>query len=351
MDKLGFGILGCGHIARRFVAGLNHVEDAQLVAVASTSRRRAQGFAHEIACDTAYSDYDDLLADKRVSVVYIATFNQNHADLIELALNAGKHVLCEKPMVVEVEVLHELFALANRKHLFLMEAQKAVFMPSVQTIKSWLEQSIIGTVKTVSASYGKQREIAKNHWVLDPEYGGAMLDVGVYPLAVVLYLFGTQYKSVESTSVIDDKGCDYMKDVTIRYAGFNAVCEGSFLRDLSNVLIIRGEKGTIRSHEFWKSNAATLSVGADENTFAESGADEFQFYIAHACECIRAGLTASPVMSEDLSAAVLTCALSKGKALNFLHDEEEKKKVKPKPATRAARAERRARVSNYRSKY
>lgn len=295
---MNFGIMGCGNIAHRFVLGINHSNNAHLVAVASTSKDRADTFASQYNAKAYYS-YEALAQEPNVDVVYIATYNQNHKELIELCLNHSKHVICEKPMLMNENEVRDMFKLAKEKGCFLMEAQKAPFMPIVSVLKSWIKE--LGLPLVVSADYAKRGNFPKGHWVLDPKYGGAMKDVGVYPLSIIHELFGSQYDNVMPRFIRDENGTDVLGKISFERENLFIDVVGSFALHYKNELYIAGPLGHIQVSEFWKSKDAHLYLNGKEETVSFEHHSEFAYYINHAIECIEKGLLESPIMSEAAS--------------------------------------------------
>jgi len=121
-EKIRWGLLGLGSIARRFAAGLAFVPDAEIYAVGSRSQAKAEAFAAEFGARRAYGSYAALAADPAVDVVYVATPHTYHCPNTLLCLDAGKHVLCEKPFAVNAREAAAMIARAREKNLFLMDA-------------------------------------------------------------------------------------------------------------------------------------------------------------------------------------------------------------------------------------
>ena len=137
MSKLRFGIMGAGGIAGHFVRAMAHIKTAEVVAVASKSIERAENFAKQNGL-ASFCTYDELLARDDIDAVYVATTHNFHYENIKACLEKGKHVLCEKAMVLNEDDARELFALAESKGLFLMEAMWTRFLPSMQKAKKWI---------------------------------------------------------------------------------------------------------------------------------------------------------------------------------------------------------------------
>jgi len=143
-----WGIIAPGRIARNFAQGLNVVEGARLAAVASRNADRARAFVNEQARaednTRVYDNYADLVADQDIDAVYIANPHRFHYDAVRLALEAGKPVLCEKPLCVNAEQAETLVRLAEDQNVFLMEALWSRFLPVWQKTRAWLDEAPTG---------------------------------------------------------------------------------------------------------------------------------------------------------------------------------------------------------------
>src|SRR3954468_1028428 len=181
-DVIGWGVLGPGRIARSFVTDLGLVPDGRLVATGSRDPERAAAFAAQFG-GRAHSSYEGLVADPEVDVVYVATPHVLHDEHTLLALEAGKAVLCEKPMTLDAASTTALFAEAAERGLFLMEAMWMACHPTIRTMLRLLASGDHGTPRQVHADLGFVVTAGPDDRMHDPELGaGALLDMGIYPL-------------------------------------------------------------------------------------------------------------------------------------------------------------------------
>lgn len=184
-----FGIMGAGRIAARFCDAVNNVDGAVVAAVASTSAERAEAFAKKCNVPTHYASYEAMLQNADIDAVYVATTHNFHKENILLALSYGKHVLCEKPMVLTRTDAEEVFREAAARRLFLMEAMWSCFLPAYQKAKEWAESGRIGTVHSAMGALGFQNKPDPNDRILNPALaGGGMYDIGVYAIEPLRYL-------------------------------------------------------------------------------------------------------------------------------------------------------------------
>ncbi|HEX3617848.1 MAG TPA: Gfo/Idh/MocA family oxidoreductase [Solirubrobacteraceae bacterium] len=189
---LRWGILGTGGIADTFATDLALTGSGVVAAVGSRSQESADRFAAKHRVERAHPSYDSLVADPEIDVVYVATPHPMHRDNAILALEAGKPVLVEKPFTMNAAEAREVVDVARDRQLFAMEAMWTRFLPHIAVIRDWLSQGALGEIVTVSADHGQ--------WFAeDPEFrlfapalgGGALLDLGIYPVSFASMVLGT----------------------------------------------------------------------------------------------------------------------------------------------------------------
>ena len=243
-----WGVLSTGAIANDFTLELKQTPDAILQAVASRSQETADAFASKHGFAKAHASYEDLAADKEVEIIYVATPHSFHCDNVLMCLEAGKHVLCEKPMVVNAKQAELCIAKAKEKKLFLMEGVWTRFFPVAKEIRRHLQENAIGKVLSVSASLGFKSEPEFNQRLFLPELaGGALFDVGIYPAMWISMILGTPTK-VTAHSRMHSTGVDAQTFVTFEYPdGAMAHLECGINGSLPNDVTIVGETGYIRT--------------------------------------------------------------------------------------------------------
>jgi predicted dehydrogenase len=238
-------ILGAGSIARAMAATINGMDEAVNYAVASRTYEKAEAFAKEFGFQKAYGSYEEMLLDSEVELVYVATPHSHHYEHVKLCLNHGKHVLCEKAFTVNAKQAEEIFALAREKKLLLTEAIWTRYMPLRKTLDDIIASGVIGKVSMLTANLG----YVINHVprLVEPELaGGALLDVGVYPINFALMAFGNDIESITSTAVLTEKGVDAQNSITFVYKdGRMAVLHSSMMAQTDRQGIISGSKGFI----------------------------------------------------------------------------------------------------------
>ena len=192
-----WGILGTGGIAGSFASDLRLTDSGVAVAVGSRSQAAADRFADNYGIARRHDSYESLAADPDVDVIYVATPHPMHRDNAILALRAGKHVLVEKPFTMNAAEAREVVAVARERGLFAMEAMWTRFLPHVGVIREWLGKGLLGHVVTVTADHGQWFAEDPGFRLFAPELGGgALLDLGVYPVSFASMVLGTPSRIV-----------------------------------------------------------------------------------------------------------------------------------------------------------
>lgn len=238
-------ILGAGSIARSMATTINEMEEVTSYAVASRDCKKAEAFAKEFGFEKAYGSYEEMLFDTEVELVYVATPHSHHYEHVKLCLNHGKHVLCEKAFAINAKQAEEMFVLAAEKKLLLTEAIWTRYMPLRKTLDDIIASGIIGDVSILTANLG----YVINHIprLINPALaGGALLDVGVYPINFALMAFGNEIEKIISTAVITNRGIDAQNSITLLYKdGKMAVLHSTIMSLTDRQGIISGNKGFI----------------------------------------------------------------------------------------------------------
>lgn len=235
------GIIGCGRVARRFPSEADVVSGVKVVAAYDINLQAAQSLAdlsEQIAvCEDLQGFYN------HVDAVYVATPHLTHYEYIKQSITEGKHVICETPLVLEGEKAKEMYAMAKKKGVFLMEANKTAHCPAFNHLMVMIKSGVIGEVVDVEASLSKLWDDNMTLREFDPKQaGGSMYELGSYPLLPILKLCGIQYENLNFYSRMKD-GVDMYTKGVFQYA--NTVCSfkvGLGVKTEGN-LIISGTKG------------------------------------------------------------------------------------------------------------
>jgi predicted dehydrogenase len=307
-----WGILGTGKIAKAFASALKETPGAVLAGVGSRTLQGAQAFADEFGAQPgtkAYGSYEELADAGDIDLVYVGTPHPAHVDNVRLLLNAGKGVLCEKPFTMNRQQAEELVALAREKKLFLMEAMWTRFMPALAEVRRIVDSGEIGKVAQVIADLGFKAEAGPEHRVFNPELGGgALLDLGIYPLSIAVALLGP-VESVVAQAEIGPTGVDEQTGFVLRHRGGGmSMCSCSLRARLPSELTIAGERGHVRMNTMFH-RAQTVTVSRFDG-IARTVPTPFlgNGYVHEAIEaqrCWQAGLIESPGMTHDDTLALM----------------------------------------------
>ena len=308
-EIIKWGILGPGRIAGKFAAALKESEGAELAAVGSRSLERAERFASKFGFTRAHGSYEALAGDAEVDAVYIGTPHSRHRDDTILCLEAGRHVLCEKPFAINAAEAEEMIAEARDGKRALMEAMWMRFMPSILKVRELVEAGEIGEIRKITADFGFRAEFDPESRIFDPALGGgALLDVGVYPVSLAFYLLG-EPAEVGGRAHIGGTGVDEESTAILEYeTGAQAILTMAVRREGSKEAHILGSAGSIWIPEpWWKSDIIVVRhEGRRERTIdlprLENG---FIYQAEELMGLIRDGRTESSMMPLDDSLAVM----------------------------------------------
>lgn len=309
MDKIRYGVLSTANIMPRFVNAVKDSINGEVVAVASRSLEKAEEKALELSIPTSYGSYEELVADPNVDVVYIPTVNALHYDHIMLSLSAGKHVVCEKPFVMTKKQAEGVFRFAKEKGLFLMEAQKSVFLPVTQEIREIIQSGDLGTVWLLD--YMQSATGFIQGWFQEKKMGGgALYGSSSYPIEHARFIMGEDIVDYQGMGTFGDGEVDLQCAMSMRMEGGALLTSRiSTIVDTPNLTTIVGEKGRIEITEFWKARKATVSFNTGEKREIDYPVKhEMVYEVDHINECIAKGLLQSPVMDEKMTIA--TCAIT-----------------------------------------
>jgi len=241
-DKINIGILGAGRIAHRIAATVKLMSCAQILAVASRDVDRATQFANEHSIPKAYG-YTSLLEDNDIELVYIATPASHHANHAKMCLMANKHVLCEKPFAINEQEAQDVLQLARERNLLITEAIWPRYMPMAETIRSFVSSGAIGNITSLTCNLGYP--VTHKERVMNPQLGGgALLEVGIYPLTFALIAFGNDVKNIKAFASLDKNGIDLQESVWMEYEdGRIASFFASIISHTDRIATIHGSEG------------------------------------------------------------------------------------------------------------
>ncbi len=303
-DVVRWGVLATGGIAARFAADMRRVDDGEIVAVGSRSAAGAAAFADRFGIGRRHGSYEDLIADPEVDVVYVATPHASHAALTVAALEAGKHVLCEKPLALDAAQAGTMIAAAEANDRFLMEALWSRFLPAYRTLTEILAAGRIGTPLVVEADFGFRRPVEPEHRLFDRALGGgSLLDLGIYPLQLCRLVLGPP-DEVRAVGHVGETGVDEVTAAVLHHPGGAVGVVRSAIRvPLACTARISGSEGAIELPAFMHCPLHLVVGGEVVDTGFEGEGLRFQAEEVH--RCLREGRRESDRMpwSESLGLA------------------------------------------------
>lgn len=245
MNSFKVGIIGAGSIARKMATTLQAMNEAECYAIASRDLQRAEQFAAEYHAAKAYGSYEELANDPDIDLIYIATPHSLHFEQAQMCIQKGKPVLCEKAFTANAREAEALIRLAQEKKVFLAEAIWTRYMPFSKTIREIVDSGIIGKAMMLNANLGYA--ISEVERIIRPELcGGALYDLGVYPLNFALMTFGDDIRCIDSSCVKNELGVDMQNSITLTYQdGRMAVLYSTAYCATDRSAVISGDKGYI----------------------------------------------------------------------------------------------------------
>ena len=302
--KIRWGILGAGRIAQKFASDLKLVEDAELFAIASRGKTNTEIFAGLYPAAMQYDNYEALVQNPEVDVIYIATPHGLHYEHTMLCVQHGKAVLCEKAFALNARQAKEMIAAAQTRQVFLMEALWSKFIPSWQKMMEITSAGKLGEIKNVLINFGFIPVEPVADRLFNPALGGGtMLDIGIYNVFYALSVLGKP-DHIEASMTPAATGVDEQCAVLFQYNnGAIAQLFSSYSTHLATEADISGNKGRIRlTHRFYTPDTTIefYPGRADSKEIIPVQRTEgfgYHYEARHVGECLRKGLTESPVMT------------------------------------------------------
>ncbi len=256
---LRWGILATGSICRQFAADLKYVDGATIAAVASRTIANAEDFAHTFGAARFYGNYDALFADPDVDIIYIGTPHPFHEENAIAAMRSGKHVLCEKPLCVTLESARRMIDVSIETGQYLMEAMWTWFLPAIRQAQIWIAEGRIGEIRHIKADFGYPQIYDPVGRMYNPDLGGgALLDMGIYPVAFAWMFHKAMPHAIQVTGRRAPSGVDDDFTAILEYPDHTATLTSSFRCKLQNWATIIGTNGTITIPDFWCAREAYL---------------------------------------------------------------------------------------------
>jgi len=308
MTQTNWGIVGLGKIAHTFASDLLTVEGANLYAVASRSQSKADKFSEQYLATKAYGAYKELLADQHIDIVYIATPHVFHKENSIDVLKSGKAVLCEKPFAMNLQDVKSMIKVAKTESQFLMEALWTNYMPTIQRLTEIIRNKTYGNIINLKADFCFKPDYDPNSRLFNPELGGgALLDIGIYPVYLALKLLGKP-DTIITESKKADTGVDLSTHMIFKYQnGVKANLYCSFNENSNGEALVKFEDAEIKLHSrFHETDKLSISRHTSEELIDyHYKAKGYHFEIMHAQDCLNKGLKESPLMPFEFSVLLI----------------------------------------------
>ena len=321
-----WGILASGGIAQAFARDLSYFNHHIVAAVGSRAQESADSFAAEFPGCTAYSSYEALVADPTLDAIYVASPHPYHVSNTVLALNAGKPVLCEKPLTINAAEARQMKAAADANGVALMEAMWARFLPHMHKVREILASGILGDIWAVEADHGQRLSDYANprHW--EPSLGGgALLDLGIYPISFAHMVLGVPDK-ITSSATFTDKGVDASSTVIFDYkSGAQAILTSNMMVSTPCRATICGTLGKIEIDRTFY-NPTSMRVIMHDGTTTEYPKE----YKGHGLRdqaleferVVRSGAKSSAILTPDESILIMESLDEVRKQIGLIYPSE-----------------------------
>jgi predicted dehydrogenase len=290
MNTLKWGILGPGAIALDFAKAIIEV-NGSVYAVGARNLEKAEAFASAYHIEKIYGNYEEMLNDPEIDVVYIATPHSNHYEHIMKSLHNNKHVFCEKAITVNSKQLREIANVAEQKNLVVAEAMTIYHMPLFKKLRHIIDSGQIGKLKMIQVSFGSCKEYdVTNRFFNKDLAGGALLDIGTYALSFTRYFLSNQPYEVLTTAKKNETGVDEQSGILLKNSKDEmAVISLTMRAKMPKRGIIAGELGFITVDNFPRASEAAIN------------------YLDGKVEVIKAGETAKALVYEveDMNQCIL----------------------------------------------
>jgi predicted dehydrogenase len=303
-DTINWGILATGWIADKFANALSVVPNAKLYAVGSRNKEQAEIFARKFNIPKFYGTYGELSSDPDIDVLYVATPHPFHFDNTMMCLQQNKAVLCEKPFAMDKGQVLQMIGLARQKKLFLMEAMWTRFLPSILKVKELIDKDVIGEVIQLKSDFGMKFPYdVKGRLFNKALGGGSLLDIGIYPVFISLFLMGLP-EAMISKAIIGKTDVDESIAMIFKYKNALACLSSTAMANTPVETEIYGTKGKIKIHYMWfMATKITLSLNDKETQdfdfpFLCNG---YEYEAIEVNNCLLRGETESKLMTHDMS--------------------------------------------------
>ena len=270
-----FGIVGAGGIAKKFIREIKYCEGAIVSAIASRSLEKANEFKNENNLEFSFGSYEDMAKSDKIDAVYIATPHNFHMEQSILFMNNKKHVLCEKPISVNVKQFEKMVTSSKENEVLLMEAMWTRFLPSTLKLREVVASNKLGKFKSAHLEFGfyamdKEKKLDR---LFNPKLaGGSLLDLGVYPVAFTLNLTDAPVKELNVKAEFSKSGIDTECIADFVFEDDSKItCVSSFIEEKNRPAVLEFEKGEIIIENFWRSQKLLIDQDIYDCPFIGDG--------------------------------------------------------------------------------
>ena len=302
-----WGIIGLGNIAQKFAEDLSLIEDAELVAVASRSKVKANNFSTKFNVKQAYNSYEDLAKDPNVEAIYIATPHSFHKEHAILCMKHKKAVLCEKPFAMNSNEVDEMIAVAKENKVLLMEALWTFFLPHYKYLLDTVRNQSLGKLEKLEADFGFKAAYDLEGRFLKKEIGGgSLLDIGIYPIFAALSTLGKP-KNIEANASFYETGADSKCNMLFNYDDSKAILKSTLLKETKSEAIYTFTDGVLKLNTRFHEPTTITIIQNDMETTKDFPYKGFGYYyeILHFNQLLRDDKKESDVMTFEFSRVLI----------------------------------------------
>jgi len=288
-----WGILGLGKMAQKFAEAIQEVENAKLVSISSLSKQKNETFGKKFNIDDKlrFNTYEDLINCKEVNAVYIATLNNTHANLIIKSADAGKSILCEKPMAINKEEAKLVFEKLEKTNVFFLEAIAYRSHPQTIELMKLISNDTIGKIEKIKSCFGFSvksffKFIPKHRLFNKKTGGGAILDIGCYPVSFGLLIAkilqqetSLKYKLTDCKGKFNFRGTDDEAYTKIEFNNlFDLEANVSIKNQFENSSIIFGSKGKLKLSSWLPNKKSFIEIFDEKNNYTKEIISKYSTY-------------------------------------------------------------------------
>lgn len=276
---INWAIVGTGGVATEFTKQFNK-DAANLYAVYSRTLEKAKDFADKNNINIYYDNFDKLVNDENIDIIYVATPHNTHYKFIKKALENGKNVLAEKTIVLNSSQLKVCIELAEKNNLFLAEGMTIYYMPLYLKIKEWIKDKNLGPLKMVQVNFGSYKNFDDKYFFRKDLAGGALFDIGVYAINFTRFFLSSKPSEIKTLVNLHEMGVDESSAIILKN-NYNelATISLTFRAKMPKRGIIAYEEGYIEINDYPQASQATLvrHTGEKETLSLGDGSTRFRY--------------------------------------------------------------------------